>query len=1658
MAGADGTIVIDIDIPVNKVRTDSQDINSILSAIGDHAGDKLDSHFKENTEKVKRDAESTSREVNSKLDKEVKTKYSIDDSEADGKIDKIHARIRQIPKDQQTDFTVKDHSSGALHEIKNRLLGIRQESEKAKHTFRDMFLGSTLGGLTSNLISLAWGHITGGIHSAIDAAKQYALEQQTMNATWLTLTNSATKGKAMVKQINDMAIAAQNSTEMVDQLSQKFYAINNNAKQTGELTKSILTLQDAFGQTDAAVENFGTQFSQMMANGKVSAQDMMSIVNTFPKLRPMLLDYERRIHHSSNMTMQEMNKLMSDGKIKSQDMINVVLEAGKKFNKATGNFTATIPGMVRVVHSQMPVLLSAFTTPWTKLENPILKQVTKWITSAKTKKAFTTLGTTMASGVNKVVDALFNQPKKKKYDAKKVSTLSGKLPGNNLANLSETKKVNTGALSGKLPGNDVNKALKSQYTAANLLNDVLKKLNKNISAFFDYVADHAQDFKDITKDLFSITSEIGKTVWHDFASIAIHIGQAFGLIGKNAEKNGGAVHALAQGLNNIAKHRNAIRDITHAIVAMAVINKVGGRLFSFGEHLSYFAKGLKGIKDIEGIDKVGKKFLTTGRAVKKTADAIKNIPTEFKLFKDGIKGVKLAENATKWQKVFHGLGTAIGATGRGIATAARELGGKFVQQLKLVGKGVKGLGKGIWSATKWVAGQFKSAGKFLGEQLVKGYRASISGIKGFFGKGTGAGKLTGLLQSAHSAGGFKNLSIAGKIGTGLAGAGVVADAGYNAIFKAFKDRHNATKRSQDIGKGIGAGIGGGIGLYFGGPLGAALGAKIGGFIGKWGGEGVNQFTKGWQRQGKNQKPQNWVQWLGFEAHDSFNFFMNFGKKAIQTVGKGFSIAGKFLKKNGKEIGLYLVNPIAGAINSLYKHNPKFREWVNGIGKTLKKGFNQAKNHVHNSIKSILCFIIDLRKEGKTKLHQFTSWIGKNWNGLKKNSSEIWDKIKDSVIKNAEKAKKSGSKNFSKLQSVMGDIGKDIKKQWHSLWNGLADFFEGIWKSIKKTASGGINGVVGVINGGISGIDNVIHSFGGKEHAIGLIPKVKLATGTLGNLTPSITQPTLALLNDGHDSPETGNKETIWDTKTGALGVVNGTNVPFLLQPGMEVFSASQSRDLGFTHFAKGTNPLAGLESFVGGLGSWISQKGKQLKKWFDLATKIVTHPLNALDNLMKPSSKDLNGIFVQLGKGMFDKSKDAAKEWWSALWNMASSKLNGDGGPATGLLKAVEKYGEGHKYVWGAAGPTTFDCSGLVMYALKHAYGIDFPHFSGSQYGMTQHINRDQAKMGDLVFWGNHGDEHVGVYAGGNKYFSAESPSQGIHMNTLDSVVGKGKPLFGRVRGLSQSSSKKDAVKATSGLQKLIKDQVGNGFFKFLSKLGDLFGITGEAGMPTGDHTHWMKQAHIPRSDWAGINDIVSAESSWNPRARNGRYFGLGQTAKLAYYKRHGGVTNPIAQLMGIMDYIHDRYGSVANAVRFRKAHNWYGNGGITSGPELAVVGEDGIERIINVMKPSADALIDNTIKARAQVAPESPSGKLAKLIDFNSVKYSQANGYGMPQDSRTRTVINQVGSNQSNSVDGDVYIDVHADSAKLARVIYPKVKILQGKDLDIAGAGGAIS
>ncbi len=70
----------------------------------------------------------------------------------------------------------------------------------------------------------------------------------------------------------------------------------------------------------------------------------------------------------------------------------------------------------------------------------------------------------------------------------------------------------------------------------------------------------------------------------------------------------------------------------------------------------------------------------------------------------------------------------------------------------------------------------------------------------------------------------------------------------------------------------------------------------------------------------------------------------------------------------------------------------------------------------------------------------------------------------------------------------------------------------------------------------------------------------------------------------------------------------------------------------------------------------------------------------------------------------------------------------------------------GDPYVWGAAGPSSFDCSGLVLWAYAQV-GISLPHFTGDQWNMGVHVGRNQLEPGDLVFF--YPDiGHVGLYIG----------------------------------------------------------------------------------------------------------------------------------------------------------------------------------------------------------------------------------------------------------------------------------------------------------------------
>jgi len=104
----------------------------------------------------------------------------------------------------------------------------------------------------------------------------------------------------------------------------------------------------------------------------------------------------------------------------------------------------------------------------------------------------------------------------------------------------------------------------------------------------------------------------------------------------------------------------------------------------------------------------------------------------------------------------------------------------------------------------------------------------------------------------------------------------------------------------------------------------------------------------------------------------------------------------------------------------------------------------------------------------------------------------------------------------------------------------------------------------------------------------------------------------------------------------------------------------------------------------------------------------------------------------------------------------------------------------GKWYVYGAAGPNTFDCSGLVMFAYRAA-GVSLPHSSRAQYGFGKSVAYGQWVSCDLLFFGGSAGSihHVAMYIGDGKIVHASTSGQPVKVVP---VSGGGSDYFGAKR------------------------------------------------------------------------------------------------------------------------------------------------------------------------------------------------------------------------------------------------------------------------------------
>ncbi len=89
----------------------------------------------------------------------------------------------------------------------------------------------------------------------------------------------------------------------------------------------------------------------------------------------------------------------------------------------------------------------------------------------------------------------------------------------------------------------------------------------------------------------------------------------------------------------------------------------------------------------------------------------------------------------------------------------------------------------------------------------------------------------------------------------------------------------------------------------------------------------------------------------------------------------------------------------------------------------------------------------------------------------------------------------------------------------------------------------------------------------------------------------------------------------------------------------------------------------------------------------------------------------------------------------------------------------------GKPYVYATAGPETFDCSGLVVYAYS-AMGVSLPHSSYALWNVGVYVSRDQLQPGDLVFFDGLG--HMGIYIGGDQFIHAPHTGDVVKISSLN--------------------------------------------------------------------------------------------------------------------------------------------------------------------------------------------------------------------------------------------------------------------------------------------------
>lgn len=1498
---------------------------------------------------------------------------------------------------------MKKANPSIFDRFKSKITGVNGEAKQTHSLFKKIFSANLL----SNAVSSGFSSLTSGLKSTITSGMQLDGVIGKVRAQWAGLGKNKNDTQILVDQMGYLKSNTAMTGDEVHQLQLNMNRLTNgNLSHTLALSKSIATIGDATKMTSGEMVGLSSAMARALSGSKVSAMQWQRMSKQAPGLGAAL-------SKAAGMSEEAFGKMVASGKMSTKQFEELVEKAGQDGGKAFEAFRKTQGGAAKSMQDSWNSLKAKMAQPLFDAKTSGMQQLADLMQSKPVQDGAEMLGVAIQKVAKLGMQALG-------YIAKHKGDIVG--IGSDLMSITKDIAIDTWKTLSKIIV-DIAEAFGLISKNALKSKDPLKQLR----VVLDNLAKNKEAIQWISKAIIAIAAiKTLKPVTSGLFSIASGSVKAY--------KGVKALHAGFKGLDTIKELKGPEAALAKlgstASTVFGKIKSLAGNALS-GKSFGGAFQSLKSAGGFGGLSTAGK--VATGVAgVGVALDAGSSILSAFKDKKGSMK---------QYQDAGKGIGSAIGggiglffggpagaAIGSQIGKVAGGWGGKATKEF-LNGWKSKKPPKNFWSLENLGWSTKDAFGK-----MSKGIDSWWKGIKKSNQKSQKEWQKIDKLREQNQKKQQKAWNdYWKKVGKGFEKFGKDSK----------KNLDKTVKNSQDFIKKLGPNIKKGYDNFLknGHNFFKKFYKNFGDTFKKL---SKNKYVKAFQK-GKlfqtaykdiQKKTKKWTKDFGKSWNNHWKNTQKAVSKWSKNTKKNYDKGTKSLQKSFKSWSKNAKKTWDSHWNNLHKSVGDF--WTNSkkiASEGTKKLLGQDKEYRDKSGKEWLkhhSYVTDisndfqknLKKNHGNMLDALKQTTGDQLHKIAHNFADKWDSIKRDTAKKWSDMKSNASKWGSNMHSWFDGFNRKWRTGWSNLGKGIQNIFSDMWKSMQKLGKNAMNGLIDIVNGGIGAVNDVIFFFGGGHSTVKKLPHFATGTGYFGSQRRAITEPTLAMVNDGNDSPETGNKEALYRPATGEFGIFQGRNTTTMLMPGDEILNATDTKNLmnamGIARFANGgigsffSNIGKNVGNFFGGIGSWAKNTMDGMKKFFDLAKKIVSGPQKYLDGIFKWTGvKGLSrGAFHTMITKGFDKGKKQVSAFWKTLWNMVSSSLDGEA--EGGLLGAVEKYGKDKPYVWGAEGPDSFDCSGLVKYALEKAFGKSFPHYSGDQYSASRAVKDPQ--IGDLVFFGPGGRNHVGVYAGGGKIWSAMNPSSGIGMAKISDFQ-EGAVSYRRIPGLKNESGDGD-VKANSGLEKFIKGlKPLKGFFSFISKIGDLFGLGGDEKDPNGTGAdRWgedIKKAaetmhtSVTPTEIRKIISMIAGESRGNPSAvqpgADPDGDGSGPARGLLQYKTrtfnaykvrgHGNIYHGWDQLLALFNDSNWRNDIHFGAGWGPTGHARYANGGIANQP--SIFGEAGPEMAIplSAVKSSRSyELLGKTaaiVAARDNVQPAttaSSSGlseKLDKVIDL---------------------------------------------------------------------------